>query len=490
MHRCPYLVVMILLASAGLAVAQSTLPEPMPAPQVPSIAEGIYFTRARSRLWVNADYLMWWMSGDDLPPLLISGNPPLGTTATRSIPFPVIPGSNLVTTPNAGGVVAPLSLTQVLVGGNDFDHAFRSGGRFTVGYWLDDDQNIAVEASYFFLGPRTRRFSTGSFDHPRLAIPFVDALTGLETSYPIAQPGFNQTFSTTLVLAPAGGIVTTLPISTTTISDAFTGAVSITSSSQLDGETANAIWRISRGPEYHIDFLAGFRHLRLRDRLEIRSDVLQNHTESTVTPGVPILAVPPSTIINNFESFTTRSDRFEALNNFYGAQIGARGEYRFGRLSLAGGGTLAMGTMHERVRIAGNSVTSTTATVTPTAQVLPGIIPIQTPIGNPVTTQTVQQSNAGLFAQPGNPGGSRNMFAVVPEVNLKVGYDLSSRFRATVGYSFLYVSEVARAGEQIDRVINPALLANPPGTGSRPAFLFRGTDLWAQGVDFGLEFHY
>ncbi len=66
-----------------------------------------------------------------------------------------------------------------------------------------------------------------------------------------------------------------------------------------------------------------------------------------------------------------------------------------------------------------------------------------------------------------------------------------------VGYSFLYVSSVARPGDQIDRVINPntspAIGSNFSGAVSsppHPALNVQSSDFWAQGLNFGLEFRW
>jgi hypothetical protein len=100
----------------------------------------------------------------------------------------------------------------------------------------------------------------------------------------------------------------------------------------------------------------------------------------------------------------------------------------------------------------------------------------------------------GLLALSSNIGHfSRDRFAVVPEVGVNVGYNLTPNLRAYVGYNFLYWSSVARPGDQIDRVIDSALIPNfnipprPPTGQNRPAVLFKDTDYWAQGVTFGIE---
>ena len=83
----------------------------------------------------------------------------------------------------------------------------------------------------------------------------------------------------------------------------------------------------------------------------------------------------------------------------------------------------------------------------------------------------------------------RNRFAWSPDVGLKLGYQLTDHMRATVGYDFLYLSDVARAGDQVDQRVNPARAVGMAGA-LNPPFVFHGTDFWAQGLNFGLEFRY
>jgi Putative beta barrel porin-7 (BBP7) len=105
----------------------------------------------------------------------------------------------------------------------------------------------------------------------------------------------------------------------------------------------------------------------------------------------------------------------------------------------------------------------------------------------------------GIFAQATNSGRqSRDMFTVVPELQLRLGMNLTPSIRAFVGYEFFYVSNVVRPGDQVDRVLNftanPAVngvVAPPPLMGvARPAPMFNQNDFWAQGVSFGLQFRY
>ena len=101
----------------------------------------------------------------------------------------------------------------------------------------------------------------------------------------------------------------------------------------------------------------------------------------------------------------------------------------------------------------------------------------------------------GILAQQSNIGQHYHCtFGVVPEAGLEVGYQITPRIRATLGYTALYWSSVARPGNQIDRTVNPAL---PPtdamfgigGGPARPALpSLRESDFWAQGLNFGLMF--
>ena len=84
-------------------------------------------------------------------------------------------------------------------------------------------------------------------------------------------------------------------------------------------------------------------------------------------------------------------------------------------------------------------------------------------------------------------------FAVVPEVGITLRYQLTCRLRATFGYSFIYWSDVARPGEQIDTRLNPNLFPpeQVPFSGAlRPRFVFRDTDFWAQGLNFGVDYRW
>ena len=78
----------------------------------------------------------------------------------------------------------------------------------------------------------------------------------------------------------------------------------------------------------------------------------------------------------------------------------------------------------------------------------------------------------GMLAQPTNMGSyDRDVTAWIPEFGVTAGYDVRNWLRLTIGYNILWISNVALAGDQIDRVVNPTQFGGNPLIGpARPAF--------------------
>jgi hypothetical protein len=160
-------------------------------------------------------------------------------------------------------------------------------------------------------------------------------------------------------------------------------------------------------------------------------------------------------------------DSFRTFNAFQGGELGLAFQNRQGRWTLEVDPKIALGTTQETVAINGTTIVTDN---TGHATVLPG----------------------GLLALGKNIGeNQRNVFAVVPQIALKLGYQLTPRLRFTTAYDFLYWSRVARAGSQIDFAVNATELPNSPVPAtppSRPAFAFQDGGFWAQGLSFGLDY--
>jgi hypothetical protein len=114
--------------------------------------------------------------------------------------------------------------------------------------------------------------------------------------------------------------------------------------------------------------------------------------------------------------------------------------------------------------------------------------------GSTLVNGTAPAVSGGLLALNSNIGTySRDEFTVLPEFNMKLGYQLTDQLRATFGYTFLYWSNVVRPGDQIERIIDQAQVPNsnaPTPTGVFPRFAFDNTDYWAQGLSFGLDYRW
>ena len=370
------------------------------------------------RFWLDADYLMWWISKGPMPvPLVTTGSP----------------------NDFAPGVLGQPS-TAVLMGNQSMNYGTFNGLRLNAGVALDADNRFGIEGSAFWLEHRAiqSRLQGDDNGQPFLAVPFFDAMAGAENAYAISQHFAN----------PA-------------LDDGITGSAGLTTSSQLESWEVNGRYTLLRESGLTLDLLAGYRWLQLSE------DVNFSTSTTNITPaGVNEFALTP--IPAPFAVVT--SDSFHTRNQFNGGQVGARLDWRLGIFSVDMTGKLAVGPMNEVVAISG--VTSTNAPL-------------------PLTTVP-----GGIFAQTSNIGVySRNEFAVVPEARLNFGVDLTEQIKVQVGYTFLYVSNVVRPGDQIDRGINTNLVPiDPfytPGTGpTRPAFAFHATDLWAQGLNFNLCFSY
>ena len=107
---------------------------------------------------------------------------------------------------------------------------------------------------------------------------------------------------------------------------------------------------------------------------------------------------------------------------------------------------------------------------------------------------TYSSGAQGIFAQPANSGRtSSDKFAVAPEVQLKISYAFNPRWRATIGYDFLYCSSVLRPGDQLNRELPKGQTFGqgmaPPSTTS-PARLSNTSDFFAHGLSLGMEFRF
>jgi hypothetical protein len=235
----------------------------------------------------------------------------------------------------------------------------------------------------------------------------------------------------------------------------YRGSAQATLSNNFGGGELNLTWAVPPQDGWRVDLLGGFRFLQLRESY-------------TITTSSPYNAPNPADVWNT-------TDAFDARNRFYGLQVGARAAYDRGPWIGSVMGKVALGAMQQRVSVGGFLETNDYNDYGPT-----------------------QSFSGGYFALPTNSGAhSRNTFAVVPEIAVGVGYRLTPQATVYAGYSFLYASNVARPGEQINRNVNPtqsvAYGNDPPAPlvgAAQPNFNFNTTDFWAQTLSVGVAYRF
>ena len=209
------------------------------------------------------------------------------------------------------------------------------------------------------------------------------------------------------------------------------GRVSVDPRSSIIGGGFNFVHNLCCDPCLgRIDLLYGYRFFNVTDEITFRENL-------TALPGSLVPAGTTYAI----------TDHFKTRNDFNGGVIGLSAERRFGAFFIGLRGSVALGSNRETTEING------TTTITP-----PGGLP--------------QSYAGGLLAQPTNIGTYHHTaFAVLPELGLRLGYQMTDHTRIYAGYNFLYLSDVARAGDQIDTRVNPNQLPpRAPGALSGPAY--------------------
>ena len=248
--------------------------------------------------WVHPEYLLWWQSGMNLPPLVTTS--PAGTTRA------------------AAGV---LPAATVLYGGNNnILDGSRSGGRIRFGTWFDCFPGLGMEGEYFGLAQASEGFFQTSNGSPILARPFFNITTGLQDAELVAFPGV------------------------------LSGSVQVDATSELNGAAARFRKSLccSSGCAYspfccttvptssRLDGTLGYRYYELKESLEMRERL-------------------QSTDANNPGSFNIL-DHFDTRNQFNGGEVGVIWQGRRGLWSLDGLMRVGIGNNHQTVTIRGNTV--------------------------------------------------------------------------------------------------------------------------------------
>jgi len=214
-------------------------------------------------------------------------------------------------------------------------------------------------------------------------------------------------------------------------------------------------WR--RGPGGRIDVLGGYRHLRFHEGLRLVEHLIARDPGGLVQIGTEI------------DLF----DQFDAENSFHGGEIGVFTSLERGYFVFDIATKLAIGNLDRRSAVS-------------------GLTHVETPAGSQSTAA------GGLLALPSNLGTyDRDTFALLPELDLKARLNLTDCLTMNVGYDLLFLTNVYRTGDQIDRSIDTSQLSPAlPGVNvaaagqTRPAPLLNGSTLRCQSLNFGVTFSY
>jgi hypothetical protein len=198
-----------------------------------------------------------------------------------------------------------------------------------------------------------------------------------------------------------------------------------------------------------LDLLLGYRFFRVDDSVTINDS-------STYIPTTGV--IPEVTL--------TSQDQFSSRNFFNGGEIGMKYQSQHGRLGLEAIAKCAFGNNEQVTYINGYTT--------------------QTSGGSPVDYV------GGLLAQPSNIGThTRNVFAILPSADVSLRWDITCNWRATAGYTFVYINRVQRSGDAISLNLNPTQIRGGTLIGEPfPQFASTDTTWYAHGVTAGLEYRW
>lgn len=368
---------------------------------------------ALERGFLQAEYLLWWMSGLDIP-ILATTNP----------------------NPGAFGFLGEPGTVSIL-GPGTLLGSTRQGFRVRGGLWLTENRSYGVDGSFFLLGRRSTEVTFTSDQFPLITRPVFS---------PNTRP--NQP---NVVIGQVGEAVAVPGI--------LLGSLTVEATSLLWGADANLRSCLFRNCDAAASWFVGYRYLNLSESVSITENI------SVVGPGGNRVLIP-----DPVGTQIVVKDHFATTNRFHGGQIGATWERRWGVFSLDARASVALGVTNQELSIFGAQT-----------RTRPGQLPLT--------------YSGGLLAAGPNLGTfTRDRFSVVPEMTVNIGYWLTPNVKAFVGYNFLYWTNVIRPGEQIDPVVDLTFVPNAPPvpfSGQyRPRPLFRQSDLWVTGMQFGLQWRW
>jgi hypothetical protein len=261
-----------------------------------------YGSRVAPRLYVEADYTLWFVPRQPVPGPLLTSGPPAGN-----------------------GVLGAVG-TVVRAGDRNLGYGVFSGFNIHVGGFHSQDRRWGWEIGGFMTELKTNEttVSSDATGQPLIARPFTNAQTGLPTTLLVSFPTYASGSATVLATARAYGAEAS-------------GLLNLFRTNPDTCSPTGCVW--------DANLLAGFRYLSVEEELSVNSttNVLAGNTvpfdgksyNGPVTIGV--------------------TDSFRTANRFYGGQLGLKSSVLCGRWLLASTVKCAIGNMHQEVTVDGFS---------------------------------------------------------------------------------------------------------------------------------------
>jgi len=247
------------------------------------------------RGFIEAEYLLWWMRGLNVPTLATTSTNPAGNG------FLGQPG------------------TVPIVGPGTFLGDTRGGMRVRAGLWLDDCNTWAVDGSVFFLAQRD-----------------ADAAVGFNQYSVITRPIYspNPIPGTGTIIGETGEAVSVPGI--------LNGVLTVHAQSVLWGADANLRRCLFNDCDSRATVFVGYRNLDLVESLTINENI-----DVVGSGGNRITVTDPIGTRVNVQ------DRFGTQNYFNGGQIGGTYERRWGGFDFDVRASVALGSTEQELDIDG-----------------------------------------------------------------------------------------------------------------------------------------
>ncbi|HQR05792.1 MAG TPA: BBP7 family outer membrane beta-barrel protein [Gemmatales bacterium] len=396
------------------------------------------------KFYGSAEVLVWQLgssfssnSGDSLPTFRASMPYGFRTTA-YNLTNPLVPVQ--LTNPDGSPLIKDISgiarLEPSIQSGSGLEGLDRTGGRLTIGMFLDSARDWSAELSYFQLETKGTQY-TGIASAQN-----VQFQTGLQNVVIMTTPGSNGS-------APIETIVQT-PVN---FSADFNARIEGASSSKFFGFEANVNNRYFTIGQTKVSGIYGLRYLDLTldqtlfQSITVRDDIyiIDAFTNRPATNG----------------STTFLAGDYQAHNQFFGAQVGARFDSDYGRFFINGFGKFAFGGMRQEL-ITNEAVFNTDIFIP--EDVYP--------------SQTILREN-------------HTRLAFVLEGNLSAGFHLTENLSVFAGYNVMVMTRVAQFTPNDAPASGSGKITL--GTAENPipvTNIFTEGRYYAQGLNLGLEFRY